>query len=110
MVHAYMFGKDRMVPLPAVILLFAVVVANFLVWNAIRGRLTDEHPATAEKYGIDTAIPQSGLGNLMVRQAFVWGGEVHSLNDDALVRLIWLARATQILFFLALVATWFLSA
>jgi len=110
MVHAYLFGKDRMVPLPAVILLFVIVAASLLISNAIRGRLTDEHPDAAEKYGLDSSLPKTGIGYLMLSEAFIWGGAVHSLNDATMVRLVWSARAAQLLFILALAATWFLSA
>jgi hypothetical protein len=107
--HAYLFGRERMVSVPVVILLVAVVAANFWIGSAIQNRLNDQYPATAKKYGlIGGPFSNKGLASLALTLFFLWGTDSYSLSDGAMTRLVWSARAMQCLFIILLAMTWFL--
>jgi hypothetical protein len=105
--HAYLFGQDRTVPIPAIILLVAVVAADFLIGIAIRSRLRDRYPGMAKKYGIGGSF--AGIARLGRVMSLLWGADIHALGDGTMTKLVWSARTAQCLFLISLAMIWFLS-
>jgi len=108
--HAYLFGHERVVSVPVVILQVVVVVANLWIGSVIQNRLNDRYPATAKKYGmIGSPISNRGLMSLALTLSFLWGADSYSLGDRTLTKLVWSARAVQCLFVILLAVDWLLS-